>query len=259
PGHGFKGDSPQYRLTWLILESHIFEAHITPNVIEVHNALRIDVFWLFCKHFVHPVEARKSLGDLSADTDHHEYRRHHKTQVKCKSEKIADGHLAGQNHPASNDHHGYANDAHQQSRSQTNNGCGKERPPDILKEAKRSGFEDSGLPFFRMKAFDHAHTGKRFRQTPGYLRVDFSPLAENRPDRFECFAQNQAEDEKKAERQNRKRAVDSHEQSKRNYRREQPADEVDESSPNQIAYTFDIRHDARNQRSSLICIVIAHG
>src|SRR5881296_1331856 len=135
----------------------------------------------------------------------------------------------------------------------------KQRPPDILKEAEGSGFKYGGLAFFRVKAFDHAHTSKRFRQASGDLGVDLSALTENRANRFECLAKNQAEDQKKAERQKCECRIDPDEKSKRNDSGEQPADEVDESGSNEIANSFYIRHDSRNQGSGLVRVVISDG
>src|SRR5436305_13935641 len=91
---------------------------------------------------------------------------------------------------------------HQQGRRETHHRSRKQRPPDILKEAEGSGFKYGGLAFFRVKALDHAHTSKRFRLAPGDLGDDLSALTENRANRVDCVAKNEAEDEKKAERQN---------------------------------------------------------
>ena len=144
---------------------------------------------------MHAVQPCKGLRDLSTDADHREHGRNHKTKVQCEGKEIADSHLAGQNQTASGDHDGDANDPHQQGRRETNHRSRKQRPPDILKEAEGAGFKYGGLAFFRVKAFDHAHTSKRFRQASGDLGVDLSALTENRANRSERFAQNQAEDE----------------------------------------------------------------
>src|SRR5436309_7353348 len=99
--HRFKRDAAQYPLTGLVLEGDIFEAHVSQNTIELHNALRIDVFRLLFGHFMHPVQPCKGLRDLSTDADHHEHGHNHKTKVQCESKEIADSHLAGQNQTAS--------------------------------------------------------------------------------------------------------------------------------------------------------------
>src|SRR6059036_3013287 len=83
---------------------------------------------------------------------------------------------------------------HQQGRRETHHRSRKQRPPDILKEAEGSGFKYGGFAFFRVKAFDHAHTSKRFRQASGVLGVDLSALTENQANRFECLAKNRLEE-----------------------------------------------------------------
>src|SRR5207244_11656951 len=142
-----------YRLTGLVLEGDIVDAHVSQNTIEPHNALRIDVFRLLFEHFMHPVQPCKGLRDLSTEADHHEHRRNHKTKVQCESKEIADSHLAGQNQTASGDHDGDANDPHQQGRRETNHRSRTQRPPDILNEAEGYGVKYGSLPFFRVNSF----------------------------------------------------------------------------------------------------------
>ena len=103
----------QNRLARFIFECHIFEAHISRDAIELHNALRIDILGLLLQNLVHPVQPCESLSDLSTDTDHLKDRRNHKAQVKCEGEEITNRHASCQDHTATNDHDGNAYDPHQ--------------------------------------------------------------------------------------------------------------------------------------------------
>src|SRR5439155_24503163 len=80
---------------------------------------------------------------------------------------------------------------HQQGRRETHHRSRKQRPPYILKDAESSGFKYGGLALFRVKAFDHAHTSKRFRQSSCNLGVHLSALTNNRANRFEFRAKYQ--------------------------------------------------------------------
>ena len=94
-----------------------------------------------------------------------------------------------------------------------------------------------------MKTFNDAHAAERLRKAARYLGIDFSALTKDRANRLEGFPKNQAEDEKKRERQERKRCIDLQQKSKGDYGRKQSADEIHQSRSNEIAHALDIRHD----------------
>src|SRR6516162_6961006 len=103
-----------------------------------------------------------------------------------------------------------------------------------------------------MKAFNDTDTAKRFGQTAGHLRVDFAPLTENGPDLAECFLQDGAENGHKAQGDESECCTDSKKQDKGDDPRENTADELHQPRSDQIPYALDVRHNARNQRASLI-------
>ena len=145
--------------------------------------------------------------------------------------------------------------SHEQAGGKAHDRCGGQGFHHVVQQATHAAGEDSFFALFRVISLDHAHPAQRLREASCHFGVDLSPLAKNGTDRSECLVQRDGKAKQKAECQQRHHRADAEEHDHRNAGGEQPADQVDQSGPQQVPHAFDIAHDARNQRAGLVRIV----
>jgi len=114
------------------------------------------------------------------------------------------------------------------------------------------------LPALGVIALDHAHTAQRFGQPAGDLGVDLAALAKDWTDGPECFASRESEHDQESKRQHRHGSTDVEEPHQCQGGGEQSAAQLDQPGADQIAHTFDVGHDARDESAGLVGVVIGN-
>jgi hypothetical protein len=151
-----------------------------------------------------------------------------------------------------------AYDAHQHRRREAHQRCGREGPQYVIEQPLHAAGEDLGFARFGMIALHHAHAAERFRQPAGHVRVDLAALAENRADLGEGHLHDVGERQDERRGEARHRRTDGHQHAQRDQRRHQSAHEIQEAGSDQIAHALDVGHDARDQHSAFVRVVIGH-
>ncbi len=110
-----------------------------------------------------------------------------------------------------------------------------------------------------MITLHHSHAAERFRKPSRNFAGNFWPRPENRANRLEGPADPEAKHQQNQESQARHRHARMNQVDQRDRRRHKSAGEFHQSGADQIADSFDVAHDPRNQHPGLVRVVERNG
>ncbi len=205
-----------------------------------------------------PLQAGKRFGELGADLYDLHHRGDQKSHEQRVSEEAADGQRAGENLPRSEKHDERSDHAEQHARGKAHDrGCGKTLNY-VVQQPQHARGKHLLLARFGVVALHHANPAERFRQAPGELGTDFASFAKDWANGLKRLLQREPKDAKKTEGQQRHDRADAEKNDQRNARGEQSANQIDQPGADQVAHSFDVAHDARDQDATFGRVMKRH-
>src|SRR5262249_14598310 len=118
--------------------------------------------------------------------------------------------------------------------------------------------KDLLLAFLSVVTLYDPYTAQRLGESARDLSVDLWPGTKNRANGGESFVQTESEGKKNCRGQNGHKHADPKQHYQRKKSGHDASGKFDQPCANQIANSFDVAHDARDQRTSLVGIVEGH-
>ena len=137
--------------------------------------------------------------------------------------------------------------AHHRSRGQSSQ--------HIFEQTLHSVCENLLFAIFGVITLDHANAAERLREPARDLGIDLAALAKDRADRPKGFIERNRKEQQESEGDAGHHGADAEQHHQRDTGGQQTADQIDQSSADQVANAFDIAHDARDQHAALGRIV----
>src|SRR5579863_3560070 len=114
-----------------------------------------------------------------------------------------------------------------------------------------SACENFLFAIFRVVALDHADTSERLREPARDLSIDLAAFAKDGTNRAKGFVEGYGKKQQESEGDASHDRADAEQHNQRDAGGYQTADQIHQSSANQVANAFDIAHDARDQYATL--------
>src|SRR6185369_10561986 len=258
-GQRVKADFVEYRASDFVREIDIFETDESVDVLQRDGAIRVFIFGALAEDFAGAIESGDGFSKLRADANDLDDGRDQKNQEHVIGEESADCEFSREDLVRANIHVDGSDHSDHHARRKRHERGERQGANDVIEQALHTSAENFLLALFCVIALDDADSAERFGEASGDFGVDLAPIPKDGANSSEKFLQKDDGDEHEADADHGHLGAEAHHDEENDDGGDDSSDEIDESRANKVSNAFNVGHDARDEASALIGIVISDG